>query len=251
MSGIASLLQQVTTSEYMAGLWQDTFVMDMLWQLYLWEPSHYSIRYDKVEHGESKPPTWSWASVDAHVIYDTSRLHLLTPLCSARDIKTSLTSPNPFGGVRGGIATLIGPCIQARVEIIASNHRSCVLFSQYTTGTGTFEMLADCGLRINRSDPCDPNSREVICRDSKKMMGTETWEQGGFSVTVNCLVLAQYPARKVSNHRGRPLYDSAGIVFEASRSKPDAFERLGYFSIENQTKDGWITHSEIRTIKIV
>ncbi|OCK85602.1 HET-domain-containing protein [Lepidopterella palustris CBS 459.81] len=61
ISGIANAMQKSRKSVYLAGLWRDSLVLDMLWKIET--PSHDS------QELSGRAPSWSWASVDGKIDY--------------------------------------------------------------------------------------------------------------------------------------------------------------------------------------
>jgi hypothetical protein len=132
MSGIASLVQRATSSEYIAGLWKDTFILDMLWQLNLNAPCRYPNPSNEFDHGRSNPPTWSWASVDGQVAYPNHTLRVLRLLASLKDAKTSLTGPN------------LALCLTNRCATVASLNSERIRATHYSWEArwATYAMLS-------------------------------------------------------------------------------------------------------------
>ncbi|OCL07733.1 HET-domain-containing protein, partial [Glonium stellatum] len=57
LSGLAAQMQSNRQAKYIAGLWEDTLLSDLLWfQLYALNPPHIS-----------RHPSWSWASVNGRI----------------------------------------------------------------------------------------------------------------------------------------------------------------------------------------
>ncbi|PNP58781.1 hypothetical protein FNYG_15025 [Fusarium nygamai] len=73
LSGVAHQHKQIRGSSYFAGLWEDSFVEDLLWHT---RPRNFPVPSDYRFSGPvSRPsiwraPTWSWASVKSPVEYD-------------------------------------------------------------------------------------------------------------------------------------------------------------------------------------
>jgi hypothetical protein len=72
LSGIAQEQMEVRGSRYLAGLWEDTFVEDLLWYI----PYHFELPgvETHVKRGKRpscwRAPSWSWGSVKSAVEYD-------------------------------------------------------------------------------------------------------------------------------------------------------------------------------------
>ncbi|KAM5350302.1 hypothetical protein ACJ41O_006807 [Fusarium nematophilum] len=72
LSGVAELQRAARGSTYVAGLWKDTLIYDLLWHLpKRWGLPGQEVRYQRVPRPtEWRAPTWSWASVRSAVTYE-------------------------------------------------------------------------------------------------------------------------------------------------------------------------------------
>jgi hypothetical protein len=64
--GLAKLYQQATKKDYLAGLWKQTLLKDLLWK------EQHLIYGNKVSRGypsQYRAPSWSWASIDGNIAY--------------------------------------------------------------------------------------------------------------------------------------------------------------------------------------
>lgn len=95
LSGICQLVKSQTGSRYLAGLWQDRLVPNLLWECRTYFSSSRSwIGSDYVA------PSFSWASIDYHVKpFDPSGFHEYARLVKS-DIL--LSCDDPFGRVKRG-----------------------------------------------------------------------------------------------------------------------------------------------------
>ncbi|KAH9889052.1 heterokaryon incompatibility protein-domain-containing protein [Cubamyces lactineus] len=110
ISGLAEMFAQALGSEYVAGLWRDTLLHDLLWSRYGSKSPPSSPR--PLEH---YAPSWSWGSIDELASYDLNvnrpDLHAL-----AEVVECSVTLRNknlPFGPVTRGsliLRTPLFPC---------------------------------------------------------------------------------------------------------------------------------------------
>ena len=130
LSGIAAEVQQVTGSEYLAGLWRDSLIPSLLWtRLSTSQLSNEFLARAKVD----AVPSWSWASYEGVIKYDSNlfkpksnakwlyddnyddenNTYPFTPrdLVTVLDAHTTLYDEKyPLGRVTGGKLTLQGPC---------------------------------------------------------------------------------------------------------------------------------------------
>lgn len=68
MAGIVSHIKSQTNGEYLAGLWRQTLVYELLWETKSPETSFRPLPY--------RAPSWSWVSVEGAVQYSAERIHL-------------------------------------------------------------------------------------------------------------------------------------------------------------------------------
>jgi hypothetical protein len=116
IGGAASLMPQAQRSKYIAGLWQESLLGDLLWQI-MPALGQQHIAY---ELDEQKAPTWSWASVKLGVVWNTVK----DPqwLVETVSVEAPLQGVNPYGAVSKGSLILRGratPCV-----VTADYHRN-------------------------------------------------------------------------------------------------------------------------------
>jgi hypothetical protein len=100
LAGIAEQFQRIWGTRYLAGLWENTLLSDLLWF------KNYQERLPRPEKYQC--PSWSWAAVDGRVIAENiddrlnTRLHNLEE-CEILECETTLASEIvPFGAVTAG-----------------------------------------------------------------------------------------------------------------------------------------------------
>lgn len=100
IGGIASLMSQVIGSEYLAGLWRNNLLHDLMW---------YANTKEWLNRPETwRAPTWSWASVECSVSYQ----HMnddATPLATVLSADVKPGAGGPFGEIKFGELQLRGP----------------------------------------------------------------------------------------------------------------------------------------------
>jgi hypothetical protein len=128
LSGIAEQIKQLRSGAYLAGLWGDTIVTDLLW--YRLDPS------TALATEKWRAPSWSWAAHDGPVKYFDSPHFLESPSLSKSventqsfkgifvevvDASTRLISDNSFGEIAGAHLVLSGFVVPVRVFDARSN----------------------------------------------------------------------------------------------------------------------------------
>jgi hypothetical protein len=109
LSGIALEIQKLVADEYVAGMWREHLIYQLLWHTF---------------HISSRPkqycaPTWSWASVNGTVINACmiTWLDHRDLLASIEDIQIDLAGPNPLGAIKGGWLRIRGPLVRASLLV--------------------------------------------------------------------------------------------------------------------------------------
>jgi len=74
LSGIADLINEMRDGDYLAGLWSNTLVFDLLWTRNRTTKSTNSAASEVTQQGDYQwpytAPSWSWASVDGPISYE-------------------------------------------------------------------------------------------------------------------------------------------------------------------------------------
>jgi hypothetical protein len=102
IGGAASVLPQAQRSTYAAGLWVESILLDLLWQVMPVQGE----RIITYTADEQKAPSWSWASVNLGVVW--SELDNPRWLAQALSVNAPLESTNKYGAVSGGTLTVRG-----------------------------------------------------------------------------------------------------------------------------------------------
>jgi hypothetical protein len=106
ISGIAKSFREATGWEYVAGMWKETILRDLLWTPF------YGTKYRSVPW---RAPTFSWASVDCTGIYCDGEYAWEdeTALATVVDVKCCPKGDDPTGELESGYIILSGTLIQA------------------------------------------------------------------------------------------------------------------------------------------
>ena len=115
ISGIVKRLQPSFKTDYLAGLWRDYLLEQMLWHV------DYDIEADRSlvgkERQEYRAPSWSWASIDAPVVIEK---HLIDDRNRMADVTEACVIPltdDITGQIKGGYIRLRAHLFPIRVEI--------------------------------------------------------------------------------------------------------------------------------------
>ncbi|KAF2489301.1 HET-domain-containing protein [Lophium mytilinum] len=106
LSGVVQVLSNILEDQYVAGVWYDGSIEGLLWMGRNRGKHHIS--------GTYRAPSFSWASLDCEVIYDTygafAKELLFTEVVELRCTPAGL---DPFGEVLDGYVILNGPLVSA------------------------------------------------------------------------------------------------------------------------------------------
>jgi hypothetical protein len=112
LSGIAKFIAQKTGDQYLAGLWKKHLLEDLHWRTYARGENTVQAKYgfeplvegvklcDVVRPKEYRAPTWSWASLDSHILFNAlSFKHIVAEVI---ECQTTPAGPDTYGKVSGG-----------------------------------------------------------------------------------------------------------------------------------------------------
>ena len=114
LSGVVKQMGEFRQARYLAGLWEDNLVMDLLWRTPL---SQHSKR--------AKPwraPTWSWASVDSSITYRSWPDFDRITYCQLVWAETQHATSDPTGRVLSGTIKILGRLKAAKLQPCSSDY---------------------------------------------------------------------------------------------------------------------------------
>ncbi|KAI5865436.1 HET-domain-containing protein [Durotheca rogersii] len=225
IAGAATAMPQARTSRYLAGLWSETLLLDLLWQVM---PGRTHAPLMTPEH-EANAPTWSWASVDWGVTWDT--LKSPAPLARVVAAQTEVPGANPYGQVAKGTVTIQGRIKYCR--LVADYHRNEHWVSyQKPDGSASRKLhFRTDGALVAGAVPGRADT--FACR-SRLTTGGTAIETGAVF-----LCIAKCPWMKS---------DHVGLILGVSPKYPGFMERVG--KITNVSRDWYDTGSDA-TVTIV
>ncbi|KAI0663953.1 heterokaryon incompatibility protein-domain-containing protein [Cubamyces menziesii] len=110
-AGLAEDFARLLGSDYLAGLWRDFLIYDLLWQVNYSSPGHIT----PCRPLPYRAPSWSWASVDGRVSWRWNHLSMVratAPQALAEIVECKVTTQDqslPFGQVTNGSLSLRVP----------------------------------------------------------------------------------------------------------------------------------------------
>jgi len=104
LSGLAMLYHHLTKHDYLAGMWKQSLVFELLWR----SPPSLSADWDLPSNHTA--PSWSWASANGAI--DHTIVETVTDTTKVLSTQIELKDPQvPFGEVMGGSIVLCGPLV--------------------------------------------------------------------------------------------------------------------------------------------
>jgi hypothetical protein len=209
ISGIASQIRTATHSQYLAGLWTDNLVSDLLWSSNLSELSS----AECCALDTWRAPSFSWASLDTAITYVTlndEERETFTPTITIVTTQCTSKGLNPLGTISDASVVLRGPSIQATIS--SEQVLGKWIYTLLMKGTSSITITHDC-LLSTAEIKTEKGEKQTTLRRAKR--GDDPTQ---FQAPVMCLSVARY--------------DNviAGLVLGASERNPDAWERVGTFA---------------------
>lgn len=231
VSGIASLMPQASNDKYLAGLWRNNLIIDLLWQVM---PS--SSRTSTVmtyPPDEQSAPSWSWASLSQGVLWN--QYNSFEPLASILEAECAVEGVNPYGAVNWGYVKLTGrilPCL------VKQGHQHHAYYQKPDCSMSMEQWFMGDGLLVGRTFGEGETSTRLACRYSTSMAtqdsSSNTFPAGAFFF---CL-----------GRTGVMHYNHVGLIVTMSEKQPGCMERIG--NITNIPKD-WYDNSQPMTITLI
>ncbi|KAI1655634.1 HET-domain-containing protein [Daldinia decipiens] len=225
IAGAATIMPQVKTSKYLAGLWSESLLLDLLWQIM---PGRAHLPLMTKEH-EENAPTWSWASMNWGVTWSPMQDPQL--LASVTDARTNVVGANPYGQVSGGTVTLRGRIKYCRLS--ADYHKN-EHWVYYRKGEGTYSRKQHFRTDGALESWTVPGQTDPSARRSRVTTSGNALETGAaFFCIAKCHWMKS---------------DHMGLILGMSPRFPGYMERVG--AISNVPKD-WYDTGVDATITIV
>ena len=149
IAGLAELFHPILQSRYLAGLWEDDLLFQLLWRVELRNESVFGgASKEQTDHEEYIAPSWSWASITGRIAMDSMLYHMFdapavfqgctTPVARVKDCWVELVNEYEFGCVSDGILTLQERLVamQPLTRLALQRHQL-----QTTTATAYIEIM--------------------------------------------------------------------------------------------------------------
>lgn len=205
IGGVASLMSRITGHKYLAGLWQNNILHDLMW---------YADTREWLDRPSSwRAPTWSWASVKSAVKFG----HIdadATPLARVSECMVTYGSAGPFGEVKSGEVSLLG-----KMRLVPRHDVVKLLVSQYRSPRPPkSDRIVDWYRQMLESMEHNEDSKPISNEDAAKELPDKIF----------AIVTFKHNERTVDEEQEFGDFYS-GLLLEAIG---DHFERIGSFKHE-------------------
>lgn len=111
LSGLADQIRSRRGSKYVAGLWDDSVIQDLLWRVSV------DARDNLLPKASPwRAPSWSWASVSDRIRYDRTNSFLHEIFCTVVNVNCTWAGPSTTGELLSGSLVLRGPTLEGTVQ---------------------------------------------------------------------------------------------------------------------------------------
>ena len=243
----SSIIHNTAAYNYKAGLWRDTFIVDLSWRAV--KQGH-----EAMNHASYLAPTWSWASVNKAVRYDYFldrgfREPYITIFCTVEDVSCeAVLASDPTGSLKDAYAIITGRIVCVELVVLDGSLTRLWHSSSYRPWVGKdltqpkvlvrAQNLWSVEIFLDR--PREPSTvRTVVYTDDD----SECWIRGAcnkpnccwkaetsgiaYDTRLYCLKLFASDEEDVYyNHRSKGV-DEWFLVLQKSVEIEDAYERVG------------------------
>ena len=222
IAGMADHYYQLTSKQYLAGLWRENLPIDLVWSSWGWEEVD---KPPRILPG----PSWSWASIDGGVAFIAEPIGHDFPIevhAGVHNVHCSVPGNNPFGQVERGTLDITGPVLEMNVHYDGEKNEDG--FPQFQldcdgltelkffpdtslTGYNTSDRYSGAKFRVRRSStPPEPFQAGVLC----------LW----------VLTLDETPPSELQLSFGVKPFHIHGIILANTGLVPDEYCRIGMVS---------------------
>lgn len=232
VAGIAQSMPQAGRSRYLAGLWSESLLGDLVWQVMA--TADRSTTVMTFGPDDQAAPSWSWASINQGVLWNEYRK--FEPLATVLEAETALVvGSNRFGGVSGGHVKLRGRLKTCRVthDQNKKQHHAYYLRPDGTKSREQWFLGDGCIVPVVGENGGGAVARRASPR-KEYYAGMRDFDAGA---AFFCIA-----------RTGRLSYNHIGLIIAPSESRPDCMERVGV--ITNMSSE-WYDGGEEAVITLV
>ncbi|KAH7232004.1 heterokaryon incompatibility protein-domain-containing protein [Fusarium solani] len=223
ISGIARVIQDITHSGYLAGIWSDNLTYDLAWAVVSAEMLSWSS--ERFVLSQYRGPTFSWVSIDDKVLWE--RLWGWVPASPFALIQAESTveGKNPLGVVKSAHITLHGLTLTTTLRLAPMRNRNQSLTYYVRRGAQDLHLHADTTL-----ETFELVTQGVVERSVRRSPLGSTKHPAASDSPVILLLLghgqglwADYEGEDIKKRKARWIY----LVLGKSPMDVTKYQRLG------------------------
>lgn len=235
LTAVASRLQSEFGSTYLAGLWKDDLIFELLWYVER-RPGHHQ-GHVPIRQESSYAPTWSWVSVHAPMCWrpfnDYSDISQL-PLARVLEAYTCPSTLNPFGPVSDGQIKL-----SAIVRSITATYNDENGYWKFPATEMDDKYNEDNTSLVEFDTPIhvtdvDDDLNQLQHTTARRLHHGEGEESQKSEIRATAIPLIAITGTHPDGSESRSMY---GLVLQESTTRAGYFQRLGRFKIMGFTED--------------
>lgn len=231
VSGLAEAFGQARDGAYVAGLWRDSLLQDLLWNAWPREAPPKSER----SRLPWRAPSWSWACLDAPIdipgphkrigkAFDHAEILEQVDIAHIRSCTVELEDANnPYGSVKGGRLTITAPLLKAK---LVSGNYWMTLQSEGLPSPFVPDAFAKF---FGPGDFAQP-TLDLVFKDSPDLAGHGSREEG---FDVWCLLMRQERVRCQWRPDKKELLLMEGLLLVPVDDNEGSFKRIGVWQTED------------------
>ncbi|KAI1142192.1 HET-domain-containing protein [Hypoxylon sp. FL0543] len=247
ISGISQLVHRQTGWRYLAGLWQERLIHQLLWERNSFHP-HFEDR-DTSMPSKYRAPSFSWASVDCPVITFTANHRdveedgLLHEDARFVDSEIFLSGVDPFGRVESGSSLTMEGRLMQDVEVRGPTED---LYGTYTVVLGGRDLTFEADIQLETFCVTGPNG--LPRRSARRSVRYA--DQGLIELESGTMVSVFL----LAHSRNADGTGTQNFLFlGASPSNYNAYERLGVLMMGCNPQEGynWLDFGDVPVQRII
>ncbi|KAG2414537.1 hypothetical protein HFD88_003728 [Aspergillus terreus] len=222
ISGIARVVQDITKSRYIAGVWLDNLLADLTWRAAMndnIEDSHTVIPL--VEY---RAPTFSWASIEHTVVYSRIEKWVSARSCTVLDADSKVAGQNLLGQTHSAHVTLQGLLLETTLEIGPSpmdlpDRKSYIVVH----GSKRLRPSVDMALETFQFT----NENGVVKRSVRRSPSESSKKQAESGTPVFLFYIGYYRGSRLPQRENCQWVEHTYLLLGKSPSDSTKYERIG------------------------
>ncbi|KAH9889403.1 heterokaryon incompatibility protein-domain-containing protein [Cubamyces lactineus] len=242
-AGLAEDFGRLLSSEYLAGLWRNFLLYDLLWQVSYESPGHIT----PCRPSPYRAPSWSWASVDGYILW--GRDHLSDAVATeplAQIVGCSVIPQDktlPFGRVTSGSLVLRAPMLSCKRN--GKDHGYVLL--QGLNNDRESELAQNQRVAVGAAQdttPGFPASTQLL-----QIQPYPDCEEDSAIRDVWAIPLVRLPGKSCAEGL---LVTWAGLDDEGGATQRSVYRRVAYFAYQsdNLSIQGWFSKGSHPSVEI-